>query len=73
MWRCVQGEVINDLRDMSRERLERTFNTNIVAMFTLTQVSSAVDSFEASTLDYLAAAQPLCPWLGSADSTVLRK
>lgn len=34
---AFQGKVIKDLPDISRERLERTFNTNIIAMFTLTQ------------------------------------
>lgn len=34
----MQGAAIKDLTDLRRERLERTFNTNIVAMFTLTQV-----------------------------------
>lgn len=34
----VQGAAVDDLRDISRERLERTFNTNVIAMFNLVQV-----------------------------------
>lgn len=35
----VQGAAVDDLRDISRERLERTFNTNVIAMFNLVQLA----------------------------------
>lgn len=34
----LQGAMINDIREISRERLERTFMTNIVGMISLVQV-----------------------------------
>jgi NAD(P)-dependent dehydrogenase (short-subunit alcohol dehydrogenase family) len=33
----VQGAAVDDLREISRKRLERTFNTNVIAMFNLVQ------------------------------------
>ena len=35
---CGQGAMIKDIREISRERLERTFMTNIVGMISLIQV-----------------------------------
>ncbi len=35
----LQGAMIKDIREISRERLERTFMTNIVGMITIIQVS----------------------------------
>ncbi len=29
---CLQGEMVEDFADISRERLERTFKTNIIGM-----------------------------------------
>ena len=29
---CLQGELVEDFADISRERLERTFKTNIIGM-----------------------------------------
>lgn len=34
---AFQGAMIKDLPDITRDRLERTFHTNILAMFTMTQ------------------------------------
>jgi hypothetical protein len=38
----VQGAAVEDLRDISRERLERTFNTNVIAMFNIVQARAGL-------------------------------
>lgn len=36
---AMQGAMVSDIREISRERLERTFNTNIIGMISVTQAA----------------------------------
>lgn len=62
------------MTDLSRERLERTFNTNIVAMFTLTQVDlTVIKSASQPAVAQPAVAQLCFTLLAYVDPTVFAR